>query len=134
MTTTELFETCKKANLTQFNFQRVITAIRATGFGWARFNSDKSDDWFLIRAIEFATDVMDSAYNHAIECGEEAWSECGGFRATARPSGRVWLQFILESYNEFWDEDDEEQQSTARIGEPFKGVTNRRRILKLHEE
>lgn len=134
MTPDDRFEQCKRENLNTFNFTRVITCIRAVKFGWARFNNDKSSDWFLTRCVEFATDVMDSAYNLAIESDEESFCECGGFRAIARPNGRVWLQFILESRGEFWDEEDDEQQSTARIGELFTGTTQRRRILKLHKE
>jgi len=134
MTPTDRFEQCKQENIDAFDFTRVIAGIRAAKFGWARFNDDKDYNWFLTRCVEFATDVMDSAYNHATESNEESFSECGGFRAVARPNGRVCLQFILESRGEFWDDEDDEQQSTARIGELFIGTTQRRRILKLHKE
>lgn len=132
------FERCKQENIDHFNFARVIAGVRATRFGWGRFASDKPDDWFLQRAIGFAIDVMDSAFNLALEVNAEAWSECGGFRATARPSGAVMLQFVLESrYGADWEEEEEENtrpamQQTINAVVPI--MSGPRRIQKLHKE
>lgn len=134
-TATDRFENCKKENLEHFNFDRIIRAVRATNFGWGRHAADKSDDWFLQRAIGFAADVMDSAFNHAQEVNDEAWSECGGFRATARPNGWVMLQFVLaSSWN---DVDDEEESNTPQSAPPLAVtpiLTGPRRIIQLYKE
>lgn len=130
------FERCKQEAIDHFDFERVITGIRATRFGWGRFASDKSDDWFLQRAIELAVNVIDSAFNLALEVNDEAWSECGGFRATARPSGAVMLQFVLESW---YGSDWEEEETTPSVPQQTINADNLivsgpRRIQKLHKE
>lgn len=133
---TDTFEQCKQENINEFDFKRIIAAIRATSFGWGRHNADKPDDWFLQRCIELATDVMDSAFNHALECDEESFCECGGFRATALPNGAVMLQFVLESWwPECWEtyEPANPPPKTYSAAD-FLLFTGRRRILKLHEE
>jgi hypothetical protein len=133
--TDNTFEQCKRENIDNLNFQRIITAIRATSFGWGGANADKPADWFLQRCIAFAVDVMDSAYNHALECNEESFCECGGFRAIARPNGVVMLQFVIDSWwPEAWEEDDGPglAQQTTHADGPF--IVGPRRILKLHKE
>lgn len=131
--TDNTFERCKQQNINCFDFSRVITGIRATKFGWGRFNDDKSADWFLQRCIEFAVNVMDSAYNNALEHNEEWSCECGGFRALASPTGHVLLQFVLASWGEDWEEELEENQPVQGVTEIYGGPL-RRRILKLHKE
>lgn len=135
MTATDRFEQSKQENLDNIEFTRIIAAVRAVGFGWGQFNSDKPDDWFLQRCIELATDVMDSAYNHALECDDEAFCECGGFRATARPDGAVMLQFVLASWwPDSWDDETASppQPQITRANCPI--IVGPRRIQKLHKE
>ena len=129
------FANHKALILTNFDFDRVIETVRATGFGWAKYSAGKPDKWFWDKARDFATSAMDSAFNLAQEINGEAWSRIGGFCATARPNGRVMLEFVVASWGYFWDEDEEnradEYASVARIGDPF--VTAPRRLIKLHE-
>lgn len=134
-TATDRFENCKKENLEHFNFDRIIRAVRATNFGWAAWSQHQTDDYLRQRAIQFAAGVMDRAFEYACQVNEESWSECGGFRATARPNGWVMLQFVLESS---WnDVDDEEESNTPQSAPPLAVtpiLTGPRRIIQLYKE
>jgi hypothetical protein len=132
---TSTFEQCKRENINNFDFSRIITAVRATGFGWGR-NVDKPDDWFLQQCITLATDVMDSAFNEAVKNNGESYCECGGFHAVALPNGAVRLQFVLESWwPECWEtyEPARPPIKTYRTADSLL-FTGRRRVLKLYKE